>query len=84
MEVDSAMSTSEHYAYHRAPGDNMLNPHGDKAMSPGEIHLKSPGDNHLNSVKVPYKKAYSHPPHQDRNIMSLDLTEPPPSAPPQR
>ncbi|XP_063685336.1 mucin-2-like isoform X2 [Bolinopsis microptera] len=72
VEVDSAMSTSEHYAYPRATRDNMF---GDKV----------PGNYRVNSVKdkVPYKKAYSHPPHQDRNIMSLDLDEPPPSAPPQ-
>ncbi|KAL5266208.1 hypothetical protein ACHWQZ_G003577 [Mnemiopsis leidyi] len=76
VEVDSAMTNSEYYSYPRAPGDNILHPHhhGDKVLSPG--------DNHLNSVKVPYKKAYSHPPHQDRNIMKLDLNEPPHSAQP--
>ena len=76
--MDSAMTNSEHYSYPRTPGDNILNPHhpGDKVLSPG--------DNHLNSVKVPYKKAFSHPPNsnQDRNIMKLDLDEPPYSAQP--
>ena len=65
------MSTSEHYAHPRATRDNVF---GDKV----------PSNYRVVKDKVPYKKSYSHQPQQDRNIMSLDLEEPPPTAPPRR
>ena len=53
-------------------------------MSAGDNKLSSDKvSSDISGVKVPYSKAYSYPPNRDKNFMSLDVDEPPPSAPPQ-